>query len=169
MYSEMDFAEISKDVMEQLPKGAFLTVKDGGRTNTMTIGWGALGFMWKRPIFTVMVRYSRHTYHLIDKADEFTVSFPLNDQLKDALNVCGTKSGRNIDKFTECGLKTEKGRVVDTPVISDCDMHIECRIVYRQGMDQNSLVDEIKKTCYPKEDYHVLYYGEILKAYKKIK
>jgi len=165
----MDFVGISKDVMEQLPKGAFLTVKGGGRTNTMTIGWGAIGFMWKRPIFTVMVRYSRHTYHLIDKADEFTVSFPLNEQLKDALNVCGTKSGRNIDKFGECGLKTEKGRVVDTPIISDCDMHVECRIVYRQGMDQNNLVDEIKGTCYPKEDYHVLYYGEILKAYKKIK
>jgi flavin reductase (DIM6/NTAB) family NADH-FMN oxidoreductase RutF len=167
MYKDMNYTEMSAQLLEQMPKGAFLTVSSGGRTNTMTIGWGSLGFIWKRPVFTVLVRYSRYTHHLIDQADEFTVSFPLKGQLDDALNICGVKSGRDIDKFRECALKTEKGRAVDTPIISDCDMHLECRIVYRQGMDRNGLVDDVKKPCYPNEDYHVLYYGEIVGAYRK--
>ncbi|MDD2573742.1 MAG: flavin reductase family protein [Bacillota bacterium] len=167
MYKETDFTKISAEVLEQLQKGAFLTVSDGERTNTMTIGWGSVGFVWKKPIFMVMVRYSRYTHEIISKAKEFTVSVPLGGQLKDALNVCGKKSGRDIDKFKECSLKTEKGLAVDTPIISDCDAHIECRIVYRQGMDGNSLAGDINKNCYSTKDYHVLYYGEILKAYKK--
>lgn len=167
MYKETEFANISEEVLEQLQKGAFLTVSDGERTNTMTIGWGSIGYIWRMPIFMVMVRYSRYTHEIMSMAEEFTVSFPLNGQLKDALSICGTKSGRDVDKFKECGLNTEKGLAVDTPIISDCDAHIECRIVYRQGMDGSGLVDDINKNCYPTKDYHVLYYGEILKAYKK--
>ncbi|MGI6703028.1 MAG: flavin reductase family protein [Clostridia bacterium] len=167
MYREMDFTEISGEALEQLQRGAFLTVSDGERANTMTIAWGTIGFMWKKPVFMVMVRYSRYTHEIISKAGEFTVSFPLRGQLKDALNVCGTKSGRDIDKFKECSLKTEKGQAVDTPIISDCDIHVECKIVYKQGMDESSLADIIKESCYAGGDYHVLYYGEILRAYRK--
>lgn len=167
MYKETDYKEFSREIMEQLPEGAFLTVKSGERVNTMTIAWGAMGFIWKKPIFTVLVRYSRYTHQLISSADEFTVSFPLRGQLDDALNVCGTKSGRDIDKFKECGLLAEKGRMVDTPVISGCNVYLECKVVYRQSMDPGSLVDGIKESCYPKDDYHVIYYGEIVAAYKK--
>ena len=53
------------EMLTQLPLGAFLTVKSGDRVNTMTIGWGTIGFMWGKPIMTVMVRYSRHTHQLI--------------------------------------------------------------------------------------------------------
>ena len=167
MYREMDFTEISGEALEQLQRGAFLTVSDGERANTMTIAWGSIGFMWKKPVFMVMVRYSRYTHEIISKAGEFTVSFPLRGQLKDALNVCGTKSGRDMDKFKECSLKTEKGQAVDTPIISDCDIHIECKTVYRQGMGAENLDDGIKESCYPKEDYHEIYYGEIVAAYRK--
>lgn len=167
MYKEVDFTKVSGEVLEQLKKGAFLTVSDGERTNTMTIGWGSIGFIWKKPVFMAMVRYSRYTHQIIEKVDEFTVSFPLSGQLKDALNICGTKSGRDIDKFEECSLKTEKGQRVDTPIISDCNIHLDCKIVYRQGMNEGGLVDSIKESCYPGQDYHALYYGEILKAYRK--
>jgi len=167
MYKEMDYKEVSRQIMEQLPKGAFLTVKNGGKVNTMTIAWGTMGFIWNKPIFTVLVRYSRYTHELIHNADEFTVSFPLNGRLDDALNLCGTKSGRDIDKFAECALKTQRGRVVDTPVISGCDIHLECRIVYRQALAPENLDDGIKNSCYPVGDYHVIYCGEIVAAYRK--
>lgn len=167
MYKETDFTKISEEVLGQLQRGAFLTVSDGERTNTMTIGWGSIGFVWKKPVFMAMVRYSRYTHEIISKAESFTVSLPLKGQLKEALKICGTKSGRDMDKFKECSLKTEKGQAVDVPIISDCDIHIECKVIYRQGMDGNNLAESIKGSCYPKEDYHVLYYGEILKVYRK--
>lgn len=161
---EINIAEVSGKILEQLPEGAFLTVKHGDRVNTMTIGWGTLGRMWNRPVFMVMVRYSRYTYELIEKADSFTVSIPQKGALKKALAICGSRSGRDIDKFRECGLTPQEG-AVESPHIAECDIHIDCRIIYRQPLDPDKLPGEIKNECYKNGDYHVLYYGEIVKTY----
>lgn len=167
MYKELDFCEVSQELLQQLQKGAFLTVKSGDKVNTMTIAWGSLGYMWNRPVFTAMVRYSRYTYELIKDASEFTVSFPLKEQLGKALNVCGTKSGRDIDKFEECGLTLGAGVWAETPVIDDCELHLECRIVYSQGMNAEKLDGEIRRNSYPDGNYHVFYFGEIVKVLRK--
>lgn len=129
---QVDIAQAAKSILEQIPKGAFLTVKDGSRVNTMTIGWGTIGRMWNKPVFMVMVRYSRFTYEIIEKSSAFTVSVPLNGKFKEALAVCGSKSGRDVDKFKECGLKAVPGEKVDVPVIEGCDIHVECRILYKR-------------------------------------
>ena len=65
-------------------QGLFLTSKRG-KVNTMVIGWGGIVFIWGKPIFMVPVRKSRYTHGLIEKSGEFTVSVPLNKDLKDAL------------------------------------------------------------------------------------
>jgi flavin reductase (DIM6/NTAB) family NADH-FMN oxidoreductase RutF len=161
-----NFVQNLEKGMEYLHKqGAFLTVKDGDIVNTMTISWGNIGYEWSRPIFTVMVRGSRYTYDLIEKSGEFTVSIPLNDGLKNALAVCGTKSGRDIDKFKEAKLGLKAGRKVETPVIEQCELHYECRIVYKQAMDPDLLKDEVKASAYKNGDYHTFYYGEIVDCY----
>lgn len=165
MFKSIKYNEMSKDMLEQLPKGAFLTVKSGGKLNTMTIGWGSLGYMWNKPVLMVMVRYSRHTFDLIEGAQDFTVSLPLKGQLKEALAFCGTKSGRDMDKIEECDLKLKPGNRVNSPVIEACDLHMECKIVYRQPMDEKQLALEIKDRSYAKGDYHMMYFGEILDAY----
>ena len=54
----------AETILKVLAKGAFLTTAAGGRHNTMTIGWGALGNIWGKPVFTVMVRHSRYTHEL---------------------------------------------------------------------------------------------------------
>jgi flavin reductase (DIM6/NTAB) family NADH-FMN oxidoreductase RutF len=101
-----NFVENLELAMEKLHKvGAFLTVKEGDRVNTMTISWGNIGFEWRRPIFTALVRKSRYTYDLIEKAESFTVSIPVKDNLKKELGFCGSKSGRDFDKFKECNLE----------------------------------------------------------------
>lgn len=82
-------------ILKTLSKGAFLTTAADGKQNTMTIGWGSLGFKWGQPTFTVMVRQSRYTKELIDANPEFTVSFPVNEGFAPALGLCGSKSGRS--------------------------------------------------------------------------
>lgn len=165
MYKEIRYTDLSKEMLEQLEKGGFLTVKNGDRTNTMTIAWGTLGYIWNRPVFTALVRYSRFTHELIYTAKDFTVSLPLNGQLKKELGICGSKSGRDMDKFKECGLKLQEGEKVESPVIDGCDLHIECKVVYKQEMEENNICDEIKEKSYPNGDYHVMYFGEIVKIY----
>lgn len=148
-------------------KGAFLTVKAGDEVNTMTIGWGNVGFQWGKPIFTVLVRKHRHTFSIIEKADNFTVTIPLDDSLKEEIKFCGTKSGRDYDKFKECNLKLIPAKTVDTPIIEKSNvLTYECKIVYKQEMNPEFLSDEIKNLSYTAEDYHVLYVGEVEACYK---
>ena len=148
-------------------KGAFLTLKDGNKVNTMTIGWANIGYQWKIPVLSVMVRKSRYTYELIEKASEFTVSIPVNANLKKELAFCGSKSGRDIDKIKECNLKLEKGKKIETPIIDNCEMHFECKIVYKEKMTKENLSRDLRDKFYKDEDYHTFYYGEILDCYIK--
>ncbi|NLM24151.1 MAG: flavin reductase family protein [Firmicutes bacterium] len=151
--------------LEQLSSGAFLTTRLGEAVNTMTIGWGTVGFIWQRPIFIVAVRYSRHTYEMIDRSGEFTVSFPLDDSLKKKLIFCGTRSGRDIDKFQECKLTPRPGLRVKAPVIGECPLHYEAKVVYKQAMEPALIDRDIDRAFYATNDFHVLYYGEIVACY----
>ncbi|MDW7660936.1 MAG: flavin reductase family protein [Bacillota bacterium] len=164
---EITFQELSQDFLNQLVKSAFLTVKNDEKVNTMTIGWGTVGYIWNKPILIVPVRYQRHTYSMIDQAQTFSVSVPVHKDMKKALAFCGTKSGRDMDKISEIGLALEDAQMIDTPIIADCDLHIECKTIYKQAMEPGNLVGDIRKASYPNNDFHVLYYGEIVKAYYK--
>ena len=61
-------------LMERIKAGAFLTVKADDAVNTMTIGWATIGYIWQKPVFMVAVRDSRHTFTLLEKTDNFTVT-----------------------------------------------------------------------------------------------
>ncbi len=167
MYRDVTYNHHTREALDQLPKGAFLTVQSGANVNTMTIGWGTIGFIWQKPIFMVAVRYSRHTYGLLEQAGEFTVSIPIKEDLTRALALCGTKSGRDLDKISAAGLTLRPGKVIATPIIDDCSLHYECRVVYQQVMEPKALDQAIRARSYSKGDYHVLYYGEIVASYIK--
>ena len=162
---KVNYNEYSKEALEQLKKGAFLTVKNDNRVNTMTIGWGNIGIIWNKPIFMVLVRHSRYTYELLEQSKEFTVSIPIKKDLKKELGYCGTHSGRDVDKLKECNLKLIEGQSISTPVIENCELHFECKVIYQQTMEPGMLNGDIKKNFYPNHDYHVLYFGEILDSY----
>ncbi|MBP2654849.1 MAG: flavin reductase domain protein FMN-binding protein [Firmicutes bacterium] len=164
MSTEVAYNEYAAKAIEQLNKGAFLTTRDGDKLNTMTIGWGSIGFIWRKPVFMAMVRPSRYTYGIIEKSNEFTVSIPFND-MKQELALCGAKSGRSVDKFKAAGLSTNPGKKIATPVIADCGLHYECKVIFKQAMAPAQLEAEYQASCYPNGDYHIMYYGEIMATY----
>ena len=92
----IDYMTVAPKAMTQIKKGAFLTVKSGEAINTMTIGWATIGHVWRKPIMMVAVRLSRHTFGMIETAEDFTVSIPASD-MKEELMFCGTKSGRDYN------------------------------------------------------------------------
>jgi flavin reductase (DIM6/NTAB) family NADH-FMN oxidoreductase RutF len=161
---DVDVMAVYENVMKQIQEGAFLTVRAGEALNTMTIGWAAIGIAWRKPVMMVMVRSSRHTFSIIEKAADFTVSVPSGD-MKKAIAFCGTKSGRDVDKFKECGLKTAPSRHVASPIIEIPGFHFECRIVYKNPIDPERLTPDYDP-LYPEKDYHTLYFGEILACYE---
>lgn len=152
-------------VMEQIPKGAFLTVQAGKEKNLMTIGWALFGFVWRRPTMMIAVRNTRFTYGIIEKAGFFTVGVPTGSREKE-IDLCGTRSGRTLDKFRECGFSTLPGTKSQAPILDIPGFHYECRIIYKTPMDPNFLAGELN-SLYPKKDYHTLYFGEILGCYRR--
>lgn len=164
---KVDLNNCLNEFVEQLPKGAFLTVKSVEKVNTMTIGWGLGGIMWSKPMLMVAVRYSRYTYELIEKANDFTVSVPKFNTMKEELMFCGTKSGRDYDKFKECNLTLMNVEESTIPIIKECDLHFVCRKVYQQSMEPSLIKSDNVANKYKDNNFHVMYYGEILNIYKK--
>lgn len=151
------------EIIPAIERGAFLTVQADGMCNTMTIGWGMTGVCWRKPVLMVAVRDSRYTYRIMEAAADFTVSMP-SGNLRDEIFYCGTKSGRDVDKFEECGLKTAPGRKVGSPIIDAPGLHVECKIVNKCVMQPENLAAQLLG-LYPQKDYHTLYYGEIVACY----
>lgn len=148
--------------------GVFLNVKDGmGNVNTMTIGWGSVGKIWGRDMFTVLVRYSRHTYSLLKNAKDFSINIPKVSSMNKELGFCGSKSGRDFDKFKECNFTLKSAKKIDTPIIEECEAFYECKICYRQAMNPMSIIDKdgIEDRYYKDNDYHEMFIGEILEQY----
>lgn len=159
------YYEKLSDAAKQLEKGVFLTVKAGDRINTMTIAWGSIGRIWNKPIFQVLVRDSRYTHELIENAADFTVSIPMGQDLRKELAFCGTNSGREIDKISKCKLTLADGRKTVSPIISDCGLHYECKIIASQRIIEEQMSEDVGISFYGNGDYHTIYYGEIVACY----
>ena len=170
MKQEINLWEYAGHILEQTGKGALLTTQAEGQVNTMTIAWGTLGIEWGKPIYTVFVRQSRHTKTLLDKTGEFTVNIPMGEIDKNILSVCGTKSGRDIDKFAQLGLTREVGQTVSVPGIRQLPLTLECKVLYKQDQVLDSIDPASRSRYYAagtanENDYHTAYYGLITAAY----
>ena len=167
--SPFDYANVITKALK--PAGVLLTAKADGQLNTMTIGWGTLGVQWGRPVFIVFVRGCRHTKGMLDKNPEFTVNIPLGQIDPNILTFCGTKSGRDTDKFAALGLTAEEPEVISVPGIKELPLTLECRVVYSQQQVPEAFLSEAVRKIYPAEsqnihdDFHTTYYGEIVSAY----
>ena len=160
------FSDGLEKVMDNLYKGgAFLTVGNGKENNTMTISWGSIGYMWGKPMFMALVRSSRYSNEFLKEGLAYTISIPFDKEMSNELSICGTKSGRDINKEEFAGIKFIPSKKVDVPVVDGCKKYFECKIVFKQEMDLKNLDEDIRKACYEKEAKHVLYFGEIVEDY----
>jgi flavin reductase (DIM6/NTAB) family NADH-FMN oxidoreductase RutF len=142
-------------------QGLLLTSGDlaAGRFNTMTVGWGSLGLMWGRPFVQVVVRPTRYTCGFMERYDTFTLcAFP--EVHRRALQLLGTKSGRDGDKIAEAGLTPIASTQVAAPGFAEADLIVECRKMYWQDMDPAHFLDSAIEKNYPAKDYHRIYFGE---------
>ncbi len=130
--------------------------------NTMTASWGGLGILWHLPVAFCFVRPTRHMYGFMEKHGRFTLSF-FDEKWRAALMLCGTKSGRDVDKAKETGLKPVPGEG-ETVHFEQARMVLACRKLYFQDISpERFLVPSIDEN-YPKKDYHRMYVGEVEKC-----
>lgn len=110
--------------------------KPDGSYNTMTASWGGGGIFWGKPVVAVGIRPERYTYEFAEVGDRISLSF--FDGHKDALRICGTKSGRDCDKVTLSGLTPMYDR-------EGCVYFSEAKTV---ALTRKLYADDLKKDCF---------------------
>ena len=136
------------------------------KPNVMTIGWGNVGILWGRPVFTVYVRPSRFTFGCIEASDEFVVSVP-TEQMRDVCMEAGSLSGRDVDKFARLGLTALEAAKVGAPLIGECVRHYECRVIHCNDVVDAEIDPAARADFYPEGNLHRIYYGQILRVTEK--
>jgi len=132
-----------------------------GSYNAMTVAWGSIGNMWNLPIAMVVVRPTRFTYGFINTYSTFTLcGFP--KEYRKALNLLGTKSGRDGDKISEAGITPIASEKTDAPVYEEADLSIECKKIYFHDFNPKQFLDKRIEKQYALKDYHCMVFGEIL-------
>lgn len=172
---EVEIFDYAKEILSGVKKGATITTKTDEKINVMSISWGTLGIEWNKPIFTTFVRENRFTRNQLDNNGEFTVNIPLGEFNNKIIGVAGTLSGHNVDKIKELGIELVENENFSVPAIKELPLTLECKVIYKQLQDSNAITPENKKIHYPEDvdssyhsankDYHIAYYGEILRAY----
>lgn len=152
------FSLISKDWM-------LITSGTVDNYNTMTASWGGMGHLWNKNVCFVFVRPSRYTYEFMEKNDTFSLSF-FPKEWRNVLTICGTKSGRDINKAKETGLIPIAGDN-QTTVFEQSRLIIECKKLYYQDILPKNFLDPAIEKNYNGSDYHRMYVGEILSVKKK--
>lgn len=133
--------------------------------NMMTVSWGSIGCIWNKPFAQILVRPQRYTYNYTEKYDTFTLcAFP--EEYRESLQTLGTISGRRGDKLSMTDLTLKKSAKIAAPGYNEASLILECKKVYTQDLDPKGFLDKTIQKNYPINDYHRLYFGEILAAFK---
>jgi len=160
----IQFSEFALPVVHAWAERWFLlTAGDyaAGRYNLMTVAWGAFGVMWTKPLAAVVVRPSRYTHRFMEEGADFSLcAFPR--EFRDKLTLCGTKSGRTTDKVRECGFTPIALDRIAAPGYEQAELIIECRKMYFDDFKPAHFLDPAIEANYNGEDYHRMYFGEIL-------
>lgn len=131
--------------------------------NTMTASWGGLGILWGKKVAFCVIRPQRYTYEFVENSSTFTLSF-FSHEYRDALNLCGKKSGRDIDKAKQAGItpiELEQGGIS----FGEARLVLECRKLYYHDLAPENFLDTDLDKNYPNKDYHRMYVGEIVNCY----
>lgn len=156
------------DVFKKFHDWAMITAEYGGKHNSMIIGWGHLGVVWRQDTAIVFVRENRYTYEFMEKAEGFTISFYEKDKYLDALKVYGSKSGRDFDKDQLTGFHPIKH--LDLVSYEEASLTIYCKKIYSIKLDDEGINDQSISDFYKINDdgtRHHMYVGRILDIVEK--
>lgn len=161
--------EINENCIDLIGKEWMLvSAGDREKFNMMTASWGGMGFLWNRPVLFLFIRPERYTREFIDAKNMLTVSF-LDAEHRIAHSICGSKSGREIDKVAATGLTpyfTEAGN----PAFEEARLTLECKVVYRSEIEAAKFLDT---TVFPRwydeanGNAHLVYIAEIENVWEK--
>lgn len=164
-FHEMDWKELSFNPFTKISKQWMLvTAGSEEKSNTMTASWGGVGELWGRYVSTIYIRPQRYTLEFVEREDYYSLCF-FGPEYRQALNLCGSKSGREVDKDAATGL---------TPCFDEAAPYYEqarlvflCRKLYRQDLEEGCFLDKGLLEKWYDNDLHRMFIGEIVKVLEK--
>lgn len=152
------FVKIGKEWM-------LITAGDEKSFNTMTASWGGMGALWNKDVAYTFIRPSRYTYEFTQREEYFSLCF-FGEEYRDALTLCGRKSGRDCNKVKEADLTPVF--IDGVPCFEEARLTLICRKMYAQEMNEScALTEDVTKHYGEGEPYHTFYVGEIVKVLTK--
>jgi len=164
MFKEISAKELKDNFIGLIAdEWSLITAGDKDAYNMMTASWGFAGELWGNDAVEIFIRPQRYTMEFVDKSDYFTVSFYGDN--KALHKICGSKSGRDIDKTAACAL---------TPVFDENAVYFEqarlvivCKKQYVGTLKREEFTDTAPLDCYPDGDFHRFIIGKIEKVLVK--
>ena len=164
MFKEISAKNIEGNLIKAISdEWMLISAGDKSGYNMMTASWGFMGEVWGNDSVIVLIRPHRYTMEYINNNDYFTLSFYGDN--KAIHTVCGSKSGREVNKTELTGL---------TPVFSDNTVYFEearmvivCKKQYVSKFEENNFCDKEPLSCYTAGDYHNIIVGKIEKVLVK--
>ena len=164
MFKEITAKEIKRNLINAIAnEWMLISAGDENGHNMMTASWGFLGEMWGNDTAIAMIRPQRYTMEFVEKQDYYALSFYGDN--KDIHKVCGSMSGRDVDKTAKTGLTPIFAD--NTVYFSEANLVIICKKMYVQDMDEACFTDQEPLKWYPNKDYHKMIFGKIEKVLVK--
>lgn len=166
MFQKVDPKELKFNVFSAIgDQWMLITAGTVEHCNTMTASWGGLGILWGKPMAIAYIRPQRYTKQFVDESEYFTLTF-FSENWRKQLALCGTKSGRDMDKVKECGF-TVAAAEGGAPYFEEAELVLVCRKQMMMPMDPAAIPNEEKEKHYD-GDYHDIYWGEIVEVLVKV-
>ena len=166
MFQKIDPKELKFNVFSAIDdQWMLITAGTVEHCNTMTASWGGLGILWGKPMAIAYIRPQRYTKQFVDESEYFTLTF-FSENWRKQLALCGTKSGRDMDKVKECGF-TVAAAEGGAPYFEEAELVLVCRKQMMMPMDPAAIPNEVKEKHYD-GDYHDIYWGEIVEVLVKV-
>ncbi|HOS84432.1 MAG TPA: flavin reductase [Bacteroidales bacterium] len=127
--------------------------------NCMTASWGGFGILWHKPVVFVFIRPQRYTNEFVEKHPYISLSF-FDESYRPQMQLCGTKSGRTIDKAAACNFsifETQHKAIA----YQEARLVLECKILYAHQLQQDCFIDTSHLHHYAAGDFHIQYIAEI--------
>lgn len=139
------------NMLYPLPAVMVSCQREGEKPNIITVAWA--GTVCTNPaMLSISIRPERYSYGIIKESGSFVINL-VPEELTFAMDFCGVKSGREIDKFKEMKLTAVPAEKVNAPMIKESPVGIECKV--EQILELGShhmflakvLAVQVKKSC----------------------
>jgi flavin reductase (DIM6/NTAB) family NADH-FMN oxidoreductase RutF len=122
------------------PAALITSIDETGRPNILTLGEVFNISISKPVIVGIAIRPATFSHSLIRKTGEFVINLTTSG-IVDKVDLCGSATGRDgFDKFTEYGLTALPATYVKPPLIKECPVNIECKVISIQRVGDHDMV-----------------------------